>query len=170
MNTEKKKLLDETNALLKQIGSAERMEVQQPGSVDVGKAITNFFTKVSKTKEEPKKQETKKVDTNSFIYYKNQRELNLYKENLNKNDVQIAKAILTFQFTKLKRLLLKKKLLTQNIQIIDNRIHNRNISYTKIVHGFQYYTDLFIRGVSQITTLFTYALFVYILVYMALHI
>lgn len=74
------------------------MEVQQPGSIDVGKVISNLFTKISKPTEEPKKQETKKVDTNSFIYYKNQRELNLYKENLGKNDVQIVKAILTFQF------------------------------------------------------------------------
>lgn len=170
MNTEKKKLLEETNALLKQIGSEERMEIQQPWSIDIGKSLTSFFTKVAKTTEEPKKQETKKIDTNSFIYYKNQRELNLYKENLNKNDVQIIKAILTFQFGKLKRLRLKKKLLSQNIQIIDNRINNRNISYTKIVHGFQYYIDLFIAGLNQLTAIFTYALFVYILAYIILQI
>lgn len=170
MNSDKKRLLEETNALLKQIGSEERVEILQPGSIDVGKSITSFFTKVAKTTNEPKKSEAKKVDTNSFIYYKNQRELNLYKENLNKNDIQIMKAILTFQFSKLKRLKLKKKLLSQNIQIIDNRINNKNISYTKIVHGFEYYMDLFISGINQITTIFTYALFVYIVIYITLQV
>ncbi len=170
MNSDKKRLLEETNALLKQIGSEERVEILQPGSIDVGKSITSFFTKVAKTTNEPKKSEAKKVDTNSFIYYKNQRELNLYKENLNKNDIHIMKAILTFQFSKLKRLKLKKKLLSQNIQIIDNRINNKNISYTKIVHGFKYYMDLFISGINQITTIFTYALFVYIVIYITLQV
>ena len=80
------------------------------------------------------------------------------------------KAILTFQFSKLKRLKLKKKLLSQNIQIIDNRINNKNISYTKIVHGFEYYMDLFISGINQITTIFTYALFVYIVIYITLQV
>lgn len=141
MNDEKKKFLEETNSLLKQIGSSNRIDTGSE-SVDLGKALTGFLSKFSQPKKEEKK-ETKKVDTNSFIYYKNQRELNLYKENLNSTDIQILKAIFTLQFTKIKRLRLKKKLLLQNIQIIDNRIHNRNISYTKIVHGFEYYREVF---------------------------
>ena len=80
-----------------------------------------------------KSEQKKKVDTNSFIFYKNLRELNIYKQNLNKVVIDIIKAIFTFQFSQVKRLRLKKKLLEQDIQIIDNRIHNRNISYTKIV-------------------------------------
>jgi hypothetical protein len=170
MNTEKQQLLEETNSLLKQIGSSERMEIVKKNDIDIGKTFSNFFAKIKKTSEEPKKTEWKKVDTNSFIYYKNQRELNLYKENLNKNDIQIVKAILTFHFWKIKRLLLKKKLLSQNIQIIDNRIHNRNISYTKIVHGFQYYVDMFLSGINQIATIFTYTLFVYLIIYIGLNI
>ncbi len=170
MNTEKKQLLEETNSLLKQIGSSERMEIEQKDNIDIGRSLSNFFTKVQKSSEEIKKVEWKKVDTNSFIYYKNQRELNLYKENLNKNDIQIIKSIFTFQFWKIKRLFLKKKLLSQNIQIIDNRIHNKNISYTKIIHGFQYYVDILTAGINHISSIFTYALFVYILVYIWLNI
>ncbi len=36
---EKKKLLDETNSLLKQIGSSERVNNDQKPAVDIGKAI-----------------------------------------------------------------------------------------------------------------------------------
>lgn len=36
---EKKKLLDETNSLLKQIGSSERINEDTKPSVDIGKAI-----------------------------------------------------------------------------------------------------------------------------------
>ena len=91
------------------------------------------------------------MDKNSFIYFKNQRELSVYKEILGKNDIVIIKTIFTFQWNKLKKLFLKKKLLQQNIQIIDNRIHNKNISYTKIVHGFQYYIDILNSTVSYIS-------------------
>jgi len=90
------------------------------------------------------KKESKKVDTNSFIYFKNQRELNTYKQIAELNDRTILVSILTFRWNNLKRLFLKRRLLKQNIQIIDNRIHNRNISYTKIVHGVEYYKEAFI--------------------------
>ncbi|MFZ2255721.1 MAG: hypothetical protein WAW59_02755 [Patescibacteria group bacterium] len=73
------------------------------------------------------------------------------------------KSILTFQWGKIKRLFLKRKLLEQNIQIIDNRIHNRNISYTKIVHGFQYYVDTLIGSLIYISQTGSYILFLYIL-------
>lgn len=168
MNDDKKKFLEETNSLLKQIGSSNRINTWSE-SVDVGKAITGFLSKFSQPKQEEKK-ETKKVDTNSFIYYKNQRELNLYKENLNSTDLQILKAVFTLQFSKIKRLRLKKKLLLQNIQIIDNRIHNRNISYTKIVHGFEYYREVFFSWIEWISKILSYAFFLYIVTYFTLDI
>lgn len=157
---EKKKFLQETNALLKQIGSNDR--IQTNASQDFWKNISDIFSRF-KTKEVVEKKESKKVDTNSFIYYKNQRELNIYKEILWKNDILIVKSILTFQWGKIKRLFLKRKLLEQNIQIIDNRIHNRNISYTKIVHGFQYYVDTLIGSLIYISQTGSYILFLYIL-------
>lgn len=165
---EKKRFLEETNSLLKQIGSSNRIETKKSDSVDVGKALSGFFSRFTKKPEE--KKETKKIDTNSFIYYKNQRELNLYTENLNQTDLQILKAIFTFQFSKIKRLRLKKRLLLQNIQIIDNRIHNKNISYTKIVHGFEYYVEIFLSILDSLSRVLTYALFFYVLATFALEV
>lgn len=106
-------------------------------------------------------EQKKKVDTNSFIFYKNLRELNTYKENLNSVEIEILKSIVKFQFSKIKRLLLKKKLLEQDIQIIDNRIHNKNISYTKIVKGTKYYSDIFFTIFQKIGDIILYALFFY---------
>lgn len=157
---ERKKFLQETNSLLKKIGSSDRIETWV--SQNFWKKISDFLSLFNK-KNNTQAQEWKKIDTNSFIYYKNQRELNTYKEILGKNDILIIKTIFTFQFKKIKRLFLKRKLLKQNIQIIDNRIHNRNISYTKIVHGFQYYIDILIQSLEYISRVWSYILFFYIL-------
>lgn len=163
---EKQKYLEETNALLKQIGSSERFDTgARWANADIWQLINRLFTpkkKEEKVLEQKKTETQKKVDSNSFIYYKNQRELALYKENLKKTEIQILKTIFTFQFSYLKRLLLKKRLLVQNITIIDNRLNNKNISYTKVVKGFSYYTDLILSGVQEISYIFTYALFFYI--------
>ena len=142
-NGEKKKILDETNSLLKQIGSSSRIETHDGASKDIAKSITSFFNSFNK-KEVSKVEQKKKVDTNSFIFYKNLRELNIYKANLNKVVIDILKSIISFDFHQMKRLLLKKKLLEQDIQIIDNRIHNKNISYSRIIKGTKYYTDRFL--------------------------
>jgi hypothetical protein len=133
--------------------------------------ISGFFASKQKPQNEVKKVEPqKKVDANSFIYYKNQRELTLYKESLNKTDVQIIKSIFTFQFSKIKRLLLKKRLLVQNITIIDNRMNNRNISYTKVVRGFSYYTDAIVKGIHEFSNILTYALFLFFITYQCIQI
>lgn len=165
---EKKKLLEETNSLLKQIGSSSRIQSDDDASVDIGKSISSFIDSFQK-KPEQKVEQKKKVDTNSFIFYKNLRELNTYKENLNNTEVEILKSIAKFQFTKIKRLLLKKKLLEQDIQIIDNRIHNKNISYTKIVKWTKYYADLVYKFFSKISDIILYALILYSTVYIVLN-
>ncbi len=167
MAEEKKKFLEETNSLLKQIGSSDQINTDSKESLDIWKSVSKFFSWFTNT-EWQKKNEKKPVDTNSFIYYKNQRELNLYRESLNKNDIQILKNVVTFQFSTIKRLLLKKRLLLQNIQIIENRINNKNVSYTKIVHGFKYYIDSFLYGIHEITNIGIYTLFAYIMIYISI--
>ncbi len=161
---EKQKLLEETNSLLKQIWSSERIETNDEKSVDIGKSISWFFQSFQK-KEVSKTEQKKKVDTNSFIFYKNLRELNIYKANLNKVVIDILKALLSLQFAQVKRLRLKKKLLEQDIQIIDNRIHNKNISYTKIVKGTRYYVDILLKMFQKIGDILLYSLLFYTIFY-----
>ena len=160
---EKKKLLDETNSLLKQIGSSERITSEQKPTFDIGKALGGFLDSLQKKKSTI--EQKKKVDTNSFIFYKNLRELNIYKENLNTTEILLLKALFKFQFSQVKRLLLKKKLLQQNITIIDNRIHNRNISYTKVVKGTTYYLDRLFYFFQKLTDILLYSLLLYVITY-----
>ncbi|MDD2694136.1 MAG: hypothetical protein PHY14_04370 [Candidatus Gracilibacteria bacterium] len=167
MEGEKKRLLEETNDLLKQVGSSNRIDVT--GDDDIGKKITQFFEKIQKKQEEkPQEEQKKKIDTNSFIFYRNLRELNIYKENMRATQIKIVKALFSFQFRDLKRLLLKRKLLSQNITIIDNRIHNRNISYTKVVKGAQYYFNLTFLFFEKTADILLYTLFLYTLTYITL--
>jgi predicted Zn-dependent protease with MMP-like domain len=167
---EKKKFLEETNSLLKQIWSSDRIQTDSKESIDIGKSLSKFFSWLTAPSDSQKKNEKKQVDTNSFIYFKNQRELNLYKDSLNKNDIQIIKSIITFQFKNIKKLLLKKKLLLQNIQIIENRINNKNISYTRLVHGFNYYIDSFLFGISELISVWIYTFFLYVISFISINI
>lgn len=161
---EKQKILEETNSLLKQIGSSNRIETHDDATSDIKKTMMSFLNSFQK-KEVSKVEQKKKVDTNSFIFYKNLRELNIYKSNLNKVVIDIIKSLLSFDFAYTKRLLLKKKLLEQDIQIIDNRINNRNISYSKIVKGTKYYTDGFLSIFQKIGDIFLYGLFLYSVIF-----
>lgn len=167
MQWEKKKILEETNKLLKEIGSSERVDTKSED--DIWKKIMLFFEKFQKKQvEKPIEEQKKKVDTNSFVFYRNLRELNIYKENLKSINYKILKIFFSFQFQDIKRLLLKKKLLSQNIQIIDNRIHNRNISYTKVIKKAQYYFDIIFLTFEKITDIILYSLFFYTFFYIIL--
>lgn len=166
-NGEKKKILEETNSLLKQIGSSSRIETENDNKSDITKTISTFFNSFTK-KEVSKVEQKKKVDTNSFIFYKNLRELNIYKSNLNKVVIDILISLVVFDFHKTKRLLLKKKLLKQDIQIIDNRIHNRNISYSRIIKGTKYYTDGFLAIFQKIWDIILYGLCIYSVIFLSL--
>lgn len=166
MQGEKKKLLDQTNDLLKQIGSSNRIDTTSEN--DIGKKITQFFENLQKKEVIPMEEQKKKVDTNSFVFYRNLREINIYRENLKSTNYKIIKALLSFQFKDLKRLFLKKKLLSQNITIIDNRIHNRNISYTKVIKWAEYYFDIFFFTFEKIADIILYTLFFYTLIFISL--
>lgn len=89
--------------------------------------FSNFFTK-----EEPSEIKNQ-IDTQSFIFYKNLRELNIYKEKLYVVRKDFFKAIIFFQNDKIIYLSIKKRLILQNIQLIEKRIKNKKFSYSSIV-------------------------------------
>ena len=164
---EKAKFLAETNKLLQWVGSSERIQTEEEKQKDIGYQLQSLFGKIGNTTKKTEKPVNtgKKVDTNSFIYFKNKRELDIYKKTHQKNDSAIVKAIFSFQFAQAKRLLLKRRLLKQNIAIIENRINNRSISYTKIAHGMDYYINSFFGFISTLATTGLVGLFFYVLVY-----
>lgn len=165
MTDEKQKFLDETNALLKEVWSKERVISQEKKESSLEYKINNFFLKKNKVIDV-----VEKKDVNSFIYFKNKRELDIYKKKLNSTEIDIFKAFFTLQFTQLKKLLLKKKLISQNIEMIDNRVNNRVISYTQIIHGMEYYIENIYAGIAMITNIFLFSIFFYTLTYIILDI
>ena len=165
MTDEKQKFLDETNALLKQVWSKERVESQEKKESSLEYKINNFFINKNKVIDT-----VEKKDVNSFIYFKNKRELDIYKKKLNATELDIFKSLFTLQITQFKKLLLRKKLISQNIEMIDNRLNNRVISYTKIIHGVEYYIENIYEGVAIITNIFLFSIFFYTLIYIILDI
>ena len=174
MTDEKQKYLDETNALLKKVGSHDRIESDTWKEDTLEYKLNHLFEKSKKTvpvwvvETTGTDNNSIKKDTNSFIYFKNKRELDIYKKKLNITEIDIIKKILTFQFSKVKKLLLKKKLIAQNIEIINNRINNRVISYTKILHGIEYHINNIYHIIDMITSTLVYTIFLYTVAYILL--
>lgn len=171
MVKEKKQFLSKTNELLKEIWSDTKVQTQEEKESDIGYKLQSLFSKITDNKKEEKDDTntaSATIDTNSFVYLKNKRELSIYKKRLQKNLTDIVKNIFSFKFWNLKRLLLKRKLLRQNIQIIESRINQKHISYTKIVHGVDYYVNMFFEFISTLSFLFSLILVLYIFVYIIL--
>lgn len=153
-NLERSQFLKETNSLLKDLGSNKKMG----NDLDTAKKkIKQFFQDLRSTAEVEEKVAPKKIDAGSFIYLKNLRELSLYKERLSSIKKEIFKAFFRDPVKK-KRLLLKKKLIEQNIQIIESRISLKSYSYTKIVKGFLYYEEVVVFLVKSLADIVLYAL------------
>lgn len=165
MTEEKQKFLDETNALLKEVWSKDRVESQEKKENSLEYKINNFFVNKNKVVDV-----VEKKDVNSFIYFKNKRELDIYKTKLNSTEIDIFKAFFTLQFAQLRKLILRRKLISQNIEMIDNRLNNRVISYTKIIHGMEYYIDNFYKTITIITNILFFSIFFYTIVYIILDI
>ncbi len=171
MTEEKKQFLEETNALLKQVWSKDRIESKEDKENSITFKINNLFSRTpTPVVVAVDKKEVAKKDMNSFIYFKNKRELDIYKKKLNSIEIEILKAIFTFQFFQIKKLLLKRKLVSQNIEIIDNRINNRIISYTRMIHGMEYYIKNIFSTIEMITNIFFYAIYLYTIFYIILYI
>lgn len=54
--------------------------------------------------------------------------------------------------------------------MIDNRLNNRVISYTKIIHGMEYYIDSFYKIITIITNILFFSIFLYTVSYIILDI
>lgn len=170
---EKKNFLNETNELLRKFGSGTK--IRNP-ETDISLRFqrickdiyTDFFVKKEALLEE------KKIDTQSFIFFKNLRELNLYKEKLHTTQKDLFLATILFQKDKIVRLTIRKKLILQNIQLIEKRIKNIRFSYTSIIKWVQYYIDVvvFLCKLSWdylLYSIFLYSIFFIYSIYQGLH-
>lgn len=161
---EKEQQIQETNKLLKQFGSSDRFNIpgQEEWLKKFEEKLNNVFNTVFNKIEEKKEEESKKtVDTNTFVFYKNLRELNLYKDKLKEVNHDIILARVQFQADRINRLNLKRRLIEQNIKLLENRLKNSTFSYTKIVKWVHYYEDLFFGLIGTISDTILYSIFIF---------
>lgn len=137
----KQNFLNETNVLLKQFGSGTKIRNPETDILmKLQRMVKNAYEIYIQKKEHSVVE--KKIDTQSFIFFKNLRELNLYKEKLRSVQKDLFMATLLFKKDKIARLVIRKKLIVQNIQLIEKRIKNVTFSYTSIAKWIRYYTDV----------------------------
>lgn len=140
--------LKETNKLLKTLGSSQKIGFE---SDKIGTKLQTFFSflgEIFKSETKEKKESLAPSLSKGFTYYKNLRDLAVYKEKLREVNLEILKNLFSKKEKK-DRLLLKKRLILQNILLIEKRITQKRFSYTQIVKGISYYKDIFLMIVRS---------------------
>ncbi|MFZ4461641.1 MAG: hypothetical protein ACOYN2_03805 [Patescibacteria group bacterium] len=150
--------LKDTNKLLKDFGSNKKVGSETDELKSKLKLIFQSFVEEINPKEATEKAPESKIDTSSYVYYKNLRELGIYKEKLREINHEILRAFFAPKDKKI-RLALKKRLILQNIALIQNRIENKKFSYTRIVKGFEYYQDVLFYMVRSTADVVLYTIF-----------
>ncbi|QFR39762.1 hypothetical protein A9Q91_06165 [Candidatus Gracilibacteria bacterium 28_42_T64] len=133
-----KKLLKQTNKLLKDIGSSKQFIEK---GRDINFLVSSFFSGIShffENLKEKEKEKKKVVDRSSHSYIKTELLLKKYKEKLKKNTKEIIKRIFMISISTKKRddIFLKRKVIQQNISLFEAKQKGLNFSYTSIVKGY----------------------------------
>lgn len=171
-----KDFLTETNNLLKQIWSEKRFT---PEYKDIWKQIKkvfinikSFFNIIKKQNDSSEKSSLNSYDKTSHEYLKTIIFLNKYKQKLKQNNIEILKNIIVFILpweknnTKKQELMIRRKVLKQNIFLFKAKLEGKTFSYTKIIKGFDYFIEMILRFFNYIRNyLFLVALF-YVLLFL----
>lgn len=131
---EKKEALKDTNSLLKNIGSSKRMVLPEDDFVVQAKIFWKGFRDnyLSKATMKAGASATGEASTNEFLYFKNVRELKAYETKRAEINHELLRGMFSIRGEKRERLVLKRKMIEQNIELLSSRIKNRSVSYVKI--------------------------------------
>lgn len=165
---EKKEALKDTNALLKDVGSSKRVILPEDDFVVQAKAFwqgfrENYLSPVVKVA--AVKGSATEISSNEFLYFKNVRELKAYEAKRAEISKEILRGFFSLKGEKKDRLILKRKLIEQNIELLSSRIKNRSVSYVKIKRGVTQYSSSFFYLNRSFGDFFTYSVFAYAIVY-----
>jgi len=170
-NKQSRDLVSQTNKLLKKIGSNNQFIEQDK---DIKKKVSDFFQgifwKLSlqelKKDFEQKKQKKELIDTKSYSFLKTILLLEKYKEKLKENTAEIQKNIILFcnPFSKSElkeKILLKRKVIKQNISILKAKKSWWIWSYTWVKKGYKKWIEVFFSLLDFISKI----LFLFIMCY-----
>lgn len=159
-------LLKETNFLLKKIGSKEVF-------IEKNKDISYIFSKFLKEIKESfwkinsKKEKKEEIDKDSHSYIKNLLFLKKYKQKLKENNIYILKNIFKVLINKEFRenLLLKRKILQQNITLFKAKEKWVWFSYTSVKKWFTKLVDYILRLIKLFKDYLFIVIFIYSIIY-----
>lgn len=165
---DKKSVLGQTNELLRGMGSSKRVVLPEDDFVVQAKAFWKGFQENYLAPVEKAAKTTSSgadASMSEFVYFKNVRELKAYEAKRAEINRELFRGMLRLRGGKKDRLILKRKLIEQNIELLSNRIKNRSVSYVKIKRGvFRYSESLFYLSRS-LGDFLTYSIFAYAVVY-----
>lgn len=146
-----KELLKETNKLLKQVWSKKSFIEKQK---DLNYILWNIFNELVNTFNDifSKKQKTKKIeiDKKTYLFVKNKVLYWKYSEKLKQVNLEILKNFIVFiipskkNIDKKETLLIKRKVIIQNKQILLKRITWKAYSYVKLKKWYEYFLEKFL--------------------------
>lgn len=158
-----RKLLNETNKLLKELGSKERFIEKEK---DIKYILWNFFDWLKSVfkKEEKKKSNNESLDKESYSYVKTQLHLSKYEEKLRENTKDIFGNLWWIISNKDKRelLFLKRRIIKQNILTLKSKLWWKIVSYSALSKSFWWINYL----VSKISDFLRVNLFSIIIIYL----
>lgn len=170
-NKQSRDLVLHTNQLLKKIGSNNQfIEEDKNIKKKISDFLKDIFWKVSleqlKKDLKQKKQKNQLIDTNSYSFLKTILLLEKYKEKLKENTGEIQKNILLFcnPFSKSElkeKIVLKRKVIKQNISILKAKKSWWIGSYTWVKKGYRKWIEVFFSILNFISKM----LFLFILCY-----
>ena len=166
-----KKLLKETNSLLKKIGSKEHF-------VEKDKDISYILHKIwEKIKDKVSFKMWKKsdwLDRESTSYWKTKLLIEKYQEKQKQNKLNILKNFYVFILPiwknkeKAENLILRKKVINQNIVILKAKVTGKLVSYTKVIKWYNNFLHLFIlllKNINKYINIFIYISSILIILY-----
>ncbi|MCD5380835.1 hypothetical protein LR004_02810 [Candidatus Gracilibacteria bacterium] len=160
-----KKLLNETNSLLKKIGSKEQF-VQKEKTISY--KIKSFIGKISEDlsqRNKGKNKEEVSIDKQSSSYWKTELLINKYIQKKRENTIKIFKNLLLFLFPfgqskdKKDELLIRRKIISQNITILKAKKTGKMVSYTKLVKGYNGFIDGLVKLLQLINSYFIFIIY-----------
>jgi len=172
---ESRKLLLETNKLLKKIWSSSHFIEEDK---DIKKKVSNFFKNLSKkfSLQELKKdfknrkEKTELIDVKSYSFLKTLLLLEKYKEKLGDNSKEIRRNIILFfnPFSKSEvkeKILLKRKVIHQNISILKAKKNWGISSYTGIKKWYHKILETFFSTLQFISYIIIFCVTLYFILF-----
>jgi len=160
-----KKLLTETNSLLKKIWSKEQFIEKEK---NLSYIVKGFFNKILKELDAGKKQKVEKVETIdkwSDSYWKTELLISKYKSKKSENTTKIVTNFLVFiapfwkNKEKKEELLIRRKIIKQNITILKAKKTGKLVSYTKAIKGYNYFIDYLVLFLQLINNYIAFIIY-----------